>query len=242
MSVEIEQGFPTPTPKPFTEEEYEQWAASAAVDDQQFREGLRGSRSGLWRAAEAAYRFHQSAGWLALGYDTLGEYLADPDITLSRRTFFRMTQAWQEMVVLRQVDAETIDKLDLTKVSIALPALKSGEAQVEDVIADVESLAARDLREKYTTPKTVPAEDPEPVDDPELHPPDVIEGHADDVGAEHLYGDEQVPRGIAKTLYAVLQAIYREVGAPERKAMSNRLREQIEYALELAQAEGLADV
>jgi hypothetical protein len=51
-----------------------------------------------------------------------------------------------------------------------------------------------------------------------------------------------VPRGIAQALVTVLAQVLREVGAPERKAMSAKLRAQCQQTLELAYVHGgLAD-
>lgn len=232
-------------PRALSQAEYEQWVASATAHEQEIKAGLKEVRGGLWRAAKALYAFNEESGWQALGYETLGEWLGDPDVTMTRATFYRMLSAWQEFHIHRHVDESKLRTLDLTKAAIALPALKRGETTVEDVLGDTEALGARDMRLKYGRIIEVEPEadlggeiyDGDGDGDestPNVETPDVP---YDDEPAS--YGDETVPRGVAETLVAVLEAILREVGAPERKAMSKKLRDQVTYALELAKAEGL---
>lgn len=224
--------------KTLSKEEYEAWVTQAAADEQQIKAGLRTSRSGLWKAAEALYRFSDTHGWMALGYDTLGEWLGDPEITLTRTTYFRMVEAWRELVVVRGLPSPNVGTLDLTKVSIAMRALKAGEASVEDVVADVETLGARDLREKYGAEPQTEAPDLDDLDGDRPDGGEESEEISEDYDPDQ-YGDETVARGIAETLTLVLESVMRELGSPERKAMSKGLRGQVEWALELAHAEGL---
>jgi hypothetical protein len=247
MSVDL---TPTADARPMSREEYEQWVAEATVHEHEVKAGLKEVRGGLWRAAKALYAFNEEVGWQALGYDTLGEWLGNPDVTLARSTYYRLLSAWHEFHVLRKIDEDTLKTLDLTKAAISLPALKRGEATVEEVMADVEALGARDMRVKYThvpdeqvVGVQTDADDNADDDGPNVETEDEQPGDFSPAelyeDPDTQYGTEMVPRGVAETLVAVLEAVLREVGAPERKAMSKRLREQVAYALELAQAEGL---
>jgi len=234
--------------KPFeSKEEYEAWVLECTGTEQQIKAGLRKGRQAMWETAEALHGFDGQSGWLALGYETLGEWLADPDITLSRRTYYRLVQAWQEMVVIREVPVPTLAQLDLTKVEIALPALKQGRATLEDVVSDVEVLGARDLRVKYRHE----AEEDEYVPAPEGQVtveewPDTvdIEPRNDQTQTGTSAGEVEdeaevqfVPVGVAQLLVTVLAQVMRELGAPERKAMSSKLRGECLIALETAYVE-----
>jgi hypothetical protein len=245
-STDISGGFPTPIPKPFTQEEYEAWVLQASADERQIKSGARKVKEGLWEIGEALYRFNSSSGWLALGYDTLGDWLADPDVTMARSTYFRLIGAWQELAIIREIPVSTLRQLDLSKVAIALPALKRGETTTEDLLADVEVMGARDLRVKYRGEAEVVSAEEEISDEPDFDPeaplPDV---HYDDISENgdgpDSYGVESVGRGLAATLTIVLEAVLRELGAPERKTMSKQLRAQVTQVLELAHQEGLGD-
>lgn len=222
-----------------TKDEYEAWVNEAAADEQEIKAGLKDARYGLWRAAEALYRFTEHTAWLALGYETIGEWLADPDITLTRATYYRMVDAWREYAVVREVDVSTLRLLDLTKAAIAIPALKAGKATTEDVVSDVEVLGARDLREKYTYLRQeyeVLEGDGSTVDGDEGHE------EADPLAAEPpimvVEEDElYVRRRVADELVVVLQQVLSELGNPERKAMSKQLRSNVIDVLELAYTE-----
>jgi hypothetical protein len=234
--------------RPLSKEEYEQWVLDAHRDDQEVRSGLRDVRGGLWRAAKALHHFTEITGWTALGYDGVGDWLADPDVTLTRPTYYRMLQTWQELAVLRKVDESALAGLDMTKTSIVLPALRRGEVTVEELLTDSAALGARDLREKY---RGEPAFPTAPTgDDDDLTVPDepIYAGRTGmDTGvADYVDVDSEtmptVARGIAETLTRVLEAVYKELGSPESKRMSKFLREQVSYALQLAHDESLGDL
>lgn len=237
--------IPAPRARELTAEEHELWVQNAFADQQTIKAGLQEARGGLWKAAEALYRFAETSGWLALGYETIGEWLADPDITLTRPTYFRMTQAWKELAVTRDVPVSTLRQLDLTKTQIALPALKAGRATVDEVIDDVEQLGARDLREKYADPDKVrygdtywdptgDGVDGLPDDAPDSsEPPILIEPSPDE--------DQAIVLHAAQILMGVLLRVRRELGSDERKAMSKGLREQIDDAIEYAYNAGIGE-
>jgi hypothetical protein len=181
------------------------------------------------------HEFDGQSGWRALGYDTIGEWLADPDITMTRSTYYRLISTFQELAVVRHVELPTLGVLDLSKVAIALPALKRGEVSTEDMLADAESLGARDLRIKYAAqPEMVPDEqtidsdeDGEPVELPE--PVEVSDG----------VDQEPAPWVVAQTLTVALEAVLHAVGRPSRKAMSVQMRSMVEDALAMAHEHGL---
>jgi len=230
-----------PEARQLTPEEYAEWTEQAFQDEQAIKAGLRNARAGLWQAAEALYRFSETSGWAALGHESLGDWLADPEITMSRSTYFRMVEAHRELVVLRH--SPNVGTLDLTKVGIALPALKRGAVTLEEVLSDVESLGARDLREKYglrSLPSGAPADSEQEQD---FTNGDGGERLDEATGLEDFAEEEQsgtIERGVAVTLATVLEEINRAL-PPERKALSWRLREQMLMALSMAVQAGLLD-
>lgn len=226
-----------PQARELTAEEREQRALECSLLDNRIKSALAAGREALWDLAQALYEFREASAWTALGYESLGEYLADPDVTLTWPTFDRLVQGWRELVINRAVDSSTLRNLHPTKVQIALPALTSGRATLEEVVSDVQVLGARDMREKYTQR----GEPPVVSDD------DVIEGDGEDLDDEGFQpivvddddDEDAVPRGVAQTLTLVLENVLAVYGNPARKTVSATMRVQIEDALALAHEYGL---
>lgn len=236
--------------QPMSQEDYESWVIQAHQDEAEIKAGLKDVRGGLWRTAKALYSFTENTGWTALGYESLGEWLADPDVTLTRSTYYRMLQAWTELHVLRKVPEDKLAALDLTKAHIALPALKRGDAPVDVIVADVEALGARDLREKYRGEGETIAVASDEDGEPDVGGPEVPEWAGPQLDDEDPgtpppnanVGTVYVERGIAETLTLVLEAVAEALGPPESKKVAKGIRGQIFAALELAHAEGLGRV
>jgi hypothetical protein len=121
----------------------------------------------MWKMAEACWRLNDVHAWVKLGHDTKGEYLAQPEISMSRETFDRFVRAWNGTVVTRHVDALALEHLDVTKVELVLPAVTRAKVSITDALADADALGWHDLREKY---RGIPS----PVDPP------VTNGDGDD--------------------------------------------------------------
>jgi hypothetical protein len=87
--------------------------------------------------------------WKELGYETFNDWLATPEIDLGRTQVYTLIEAYQELVIERGVDAEELVGLDVTKIAVVLPAIRSGEVSLDDALADCKVLSRSDLREKY---------------------------------------------------------------------------------------------
>jgi hypothetical protein len=125
--------------------------------DQQARAGMRAGREAMWYTARVLHEFDEEAAWQAIGYDKLGDWLADPEVGMTRSTYHRMIGAYRELAVVRKVDEQRLLVLDVSKVDIVLPALRAGRVGLEKALDDVEALGARDLREEYLSrPDTPP--------------------------------------------------------------------------------------
>jgi hypothetical protein len=116
-------------------------------------EGLSASRLALSAVAQACHELSRDKSWTDLGYESLSEFLASPEITLTRSNFFRMAQIWELYVLDGGVDPRQLAVAGPSKFAIPLRALGANEVSVEEALADVETLGARDLREKYELPK-----------------------------------------------------------------------------------------
>ena len=88
-------------------------------------------------------------GWRLLGYESLEEWLGDPAVGLTRTHFFRLTGLWRELVVERVVPHAGLRGVDMDKLDTALPAVKRGEVEPDEAIADAHALSRSDLQQKY---------------------------------------------------------------------------------------------
>jgi hypothetical protein len=110
---------------------------------------LKEGRASLWKLAEALHEFDEHAGWIRLGYDTKSEWLADPEVSMTQRTFRRLVRAWRVLHLRFGVDRPTLATLEVSKVDIVLPAIEKGSHSLREALDDVQTLGARDLRETY---------------------------------------------------------------------------------------------
>jgi hypothetical protein len=157
-----------PNARELSPEEAEERAERCYKLEQGIKRAMLSGREAMWDLARNLHEFDEESGWTALGYDSLKDWLADPEVGLSRATFFRLVQTYRELAVRRQLPEATLGELEVSKVQIILPKLKAGSVKLTDAIEDVKTLGARDLRSKYLRR-------PDPAD---LEPPDDGDGLA----------------------------------------------------------------
>jgi hypothetical protein len=117
--------------------------------DQRVKAGLRAGRSAMWMTAEALYDFDKHAGWSTLGYRARADWLADPEVGITERSYQRLVRVWREAVIRRRIEPPALARLDLSKVEIVLAAVDEGSARLPDALSDAEALGWRELRRKY---------------------------------------------------------------------------------------------
>lgn len=111
----------------------------------------------VWIAlAGYLHDFYSEKMWTALGYEKFEEWLGTPEIGLKRSQTYQLIEVYEEFVVKRGITQEELAELEMSKLAVVLPALRKGEAELEDVLADCEALSRSELREKYG--QSVPAE------------------------------------------------------------------------------------
>lgn len=134
----------------------ERAAKKAFATEAKIKKGVGAIRQ-VWVALAAyLHEFYGAKMWEHLGHDNLEQWLGTPEIGLGRSQVYALIEMYEELVVKRQVDDEVLVELEATKVAVVLPALRRGEVDLEEALADVESLSRSDLREKYG--KSVPVE------------------------------------------------------------------------------------
>jgi hypothetical protein len=123
-------------------------------------EGQRGVRLSLALMAEGCHLLHHDEGWKHLGFDTLSEYLAAPEIEISRTDFYRMVEIWSAYVLNGGVEPASLQGAGPSKLEVPLPALSAGVVTPEQAVADASSMTRKDLRSHYAG--LMGAEDVEP--------------------------------------------------------------------------------
>ena len=86
----------------------------------------------------------------------LTDRLGTPEIGLQRSQTYQLIEIYEELVVKRGVSQEELAALEMSKLSVILPALRKDEVELDDALSDCESLSRSELREKYG--QSVPAE------------------------------------------------------------------------------------
>ena len=126
---------------------YTQRTQEAHNAHEQLVTGLRQASHALHLVCQACWQLRQEEGWLALGYDSLREYLASPEISLSRTAFYTNADIWQHYVETGALEPTRL--VAPSKLEVPLPALKTGAISAEEAASDAEALGLRDLRRKY---------------------------------------------------------------------------------------------
>lgn len=129
--------------------ERQEAAEVAFAIEGRIKDAQRRGRQALWDLAEALYEFDQEHGWMALGHETLSDWLADPEVTMTMGTYRRYVRTWRKLVVEKQIEPTRLRQLEQSKVAIVVDKVAANEVLVDDALADVEALGAKDLREKY---------------------------------------------------------------------------------------------
>lgn len=134
----------------------ERAAKKAFAVEEKIKKGT-GAIKQVWIAlAGYLHDFYSERMWTALGYEKFEEWLGTPEIGLKRSQTYQLIEVYEELVVKRGVTQEELAELEMSKLAVVLPALRKGDAELEDVLSDCESLSRSELREKYG--QAVPAE------------------------------------------------------------------------------------
>jgi hypothetical protein len=103
-----------------------------------------------WELANHLYEFQELQGWKYLDYESLVEWLAQPDIGLTRSEFDRATRMWRDLVVTKQLPPSKLKDVEPQKLIQTMPQVMSGKVKVEDAIEDAKTLSYSDVIEKYS--------------------------------------------------------------------------------------------
>jgi hypothetical protein len=135
--------------KPVSKEDAEKFIQAAFNSERAIKEAAQHVHEAWWELSEHLYAFHEAGYWSALGYDSLDEFLAQPDLGISRSQFFKMTKTWRDLVVVKKLPASDLKEIEPTKVREVVPAIMRGDVSPEDALDDAKGLSFRDVVRKY---------------------------------------------------------------------------------------------
>jgi hypothetical protein len=140
---------PQPEHRELSREEAEDLVHEAFACEREIKANIATIHADTWTLAEHVYEFHELRGWTLVGYETLEKFLAQPEVGMSRTSFFRLFQTWRDLVEVRKVAPERLSEIEPSKVYEVRPAIMSGKVSPDDALDDAQALGFRDLREKY---------------------------------------------------------------------------------------------
>ena len=124
-------------------------AQDAFALEAKLKSALRVTRRSLIDVAEACYEISRQHAYEALGYETLAEFLAQPDVGMSRSEFFTAAKVHEVFVLEHGIDPDRLADASLTKLDVVLPKVAAGEVDVEAALDDASTQGLKDLREEY---------------------------------------------------------------------------------------------
>ena len=117
------------------------------------KEALAEGKSALWKLSEALYEFDQQQGWEKLGYENLTRWLADPEIDMTRGTYYRLVRTWQKLAVEKGIERPQLEQVNMSKAALVADEIAAGTVRPATALKDVQQLSASELRLKYDKPK-----------------------------------------------------------------------------------------
>jgi hypothetical protein len=106
-------------------------------------------RTAWWVLAERLYEFHELQAWKPLNYQSLDEFLAEPEVGLRRTQYFELVEAYRELVQVRKVRPAELEGVDYSKAMVVVPAIRAQKVGWREALADARELSRSDLRIKY---------------------------------------------------------------------------------------------
>jgi hypothetical protein len=229
-----------PVARELTAEEQQERAQFCFQIEQRIMKAIEVGRGALWELTASLYEFHLQNGWTALGHESMNEWLAQPEIAMTKTMYMRLVRRYRELVVNRNLpvfridpdvdreDDEDLDELaaeepvivlselDPSKLDIVMPAIEEGTKKLDQILDDVKTLGARDLRETYFAPK--PASSNGDASNGDAPNGEIVEGREVD--------EEELKRQTTVTESASQIASWLELGGDRRKARRHWARLQ----------------
>jgi hypothetical protein len=143
--------------KELTSEEIAERREECFLLEQTIKDCIQQGRAAMWELMKGLHDFNEAKGWEVLGYENQGDWLAQPEVGMSRRHFFRLVRTYRDTVIERSIPMERMAELEPSKVEIVLPAIEAAVVTVDEGLEDARSLSVSDLRTHYIGPEAVKA-------------------------------------------------------------------------------------
>lgn len=110
--------------------------------------GSLSARRAWIQMAAALHAIQSERLYELLGFERFTEWIATPEIALSRSQAYALSAVYQTFVVEHGIPVDDLSYIEPTKLAETLPAVRSG-ASVGEALADATVLSKSDLRAKY---------------------------------------------------------------------------------------------
>lgn len=165
---------------------HEQEAQLAHGAYERLTQAIAGARRVYVEIARAAYELRETSGWVPLGYGSMDEMLAQPEVSMERSAFLRAAQVWDLYAVRGGVEIRQLAAADSSKLITLAPRVRSGELSPAQATEQAQSLSLRDLR---PPPANAPSAAAKAPSGRGWDSGDVLEATCRQVAGEIAYGD-----------------------------------------------------
>lgn len=124
-------------------------AEAAFQVESRIKETITGMKQAWVFLAEGLFVFQEKEYWRPLGYASFEEWLAGPEIDLGRRQAYYLIATYKELVVEHGATHAMLENVGISKAKTLLPALRRKKVDLVTALSDAETLASRDLTERY---------------------------------------------------------------------------------------------
>lgn len=121
--------------------------------EKRLKAALHATRRSLMDVCAACHECSRGHAYEALGYETLAEFLAQPDVGMSRSEFFTAAKVWDVFVLEHGIDPDRLAEAGMAKLAVVLPKVTAGEIEAETAVDAASTNGLRDLREEYREPR-----------------------------------------------------------------------------------------
>jgi hypothetical protein len=126
--------------------------------EKRLKAALRLTRRSLLAVAEECHNISRGHAYEALGYETLAEFLAQPDVGMSRSEFFTAAKIHEVFVLEHGIEPDRLAEAGMAKLAVVLPKVTAGEIEAETAVADASTNGLRDLRDEYREQRESPVD------------------------------------------------------------------------------------
>jgi len=111
--------------------------------------GMGMESQGVVAQARACFELRECDGWIKLGHDGIASYLAQPEISMGRSTFYDRAAVWEDWVLTGGADPRRIAAVGWSRLRLLARAVRDGLVDADEALADAAALGMGDLVGRY---------------------------------------------------------------------------------------------